>query len=194
MPDAETKTYSPGVRPTLNERRPPQMLVALRFICIRKLDGLGVAVHIERFLLRGAVASKVVGREAAIAALGFGLVARVTQRLEVFGSLTAVLGTLIRHVNFVSGRRFYQTRLTGPVLGLMGALVAPQQSGSQPQAWSWEILHVAVVHHCNQEEEEEQEKEEEEGHAVVALQILRCRVLVVWTGYDGVWGKVPARL
>lgn len=130
--------------------------LAARFICISKLDGLRVAVHVEGFLLRRAVVSKAVRRDLTVAALRLGLIPGVTERPQVLGGLASVLRRLLGHVYFIGCRCFHQTCLTGPVLRLIGALVTANQSSSQPQAGRREILHVAVVRQRGQKEEEKQ--------------------------------------
>lgn len=130
--------------------------LAARFICISKLDGLRVAVHVEGFLLRRAVVSKAVRRDLTVAALRLGLIPGVTERPQVLGGLASVLRGLLGHVYFIGCRCFHQTCLTGPVLRLIGALVTANQSSSQPQAGRREILHVAVVRQRGQKEEEKQ--------------------------------------
>lgn len=164
--------------------------LAVRLVCICKLNGLRFTVHIEGFLLGRAVVSESVRGDPAVATLRLSLVPGVAERPEVLSGLAAILRRLLRHVNFVSCGCFHQTCLTGQVLGLMGALVTAQQSGSHPQAWSWKILHVAVVRQRGQEEEKKQEEEEEEGGAVVVLQILSRWVPAVWAGSVGARGKV----
>lgn len=143
--------------------------LAVRFICVCKLDGLRFTVHIKRFLLGGVVVSEAVRRDLTVAALRLRLVSGVAERPEVLSGLAAVLRGLLRHVDFVCRGRFHEIRFTGPVLWLVSALVVAQQSGAQTQAGGGKILHVAVVRQRGQEEEEEQEEEEQEGGAVVVL-------------------------
>lgn len=81
--------------------------LAVRFVCICKLDGLRFTVHIEGFLLGGAVVSEAVRGDLTVAALRLGLVAGVTERPEVLGGLAAVLRGLLCHVDFVCRRRFH---------------------------------------------------------------------------------------
>lgn len=92
-----------SIQPQPSDANLSYFRLAVRFICICKLDGLSFTVHVKGFLLRGVFITQVVTVDLTIAVLGLGLglVAGVSQGLELLSGVTAVLCGLHRHVNFV---------------------------------------------------------------------------------------------